>query len=141
MQYKNDEERIFGSPNDGQNEEENEEPIVPDADLEDPGEYDFLPPPDEEQRRINIEDQEDFDLERPREPDADVSDDPVIENVLNSQPYDRPRRGAAYNNHDSKFMSGRYIILDSSPVDGSDRNRIWECCLCQAWFQSKYYRF
>jgi len=73
--------------------------------------------------------------------DDPVIDDPVIENVHNSQPSGRPRRGAAYNNYDSKFMSGRYIILDSNPIDGSDRNRIWECCLCQAWFQSIYYTF
>ena len=143
VQYGNDDARLFGEPNNLENEEfanPNEESAEPFS------EDDFFVPPEVDQRHFDLHDPEENDIDDRIEHEQDEEiiniddrpDSPELGRVFSSQNQDRPRRGCAYNNADASFMKGRYIILNANPVDGQDRNRTFECCLCQAMISIEF---
>ena len=123
FQYSDDRERIFEQP---ENPDilPHEPPNIPERD--DVNEV----PPDHNEGDLFIGESEDEEPEEIRNMMENPEHEEHDDDEISQNTHDRPRRGNVYYNEDA-FMKGRYIILETKPVDGDERDRAYECCLCQ----------
>lgn len=127
IKYADDSDRIFG-----QHELRPDQPPQPEV-PEEPQENndDLFPPEVDEDRELNLDESEAEDVDEiindANNPESDDENEQASQSfsILN-----RPRRGNAFYNQNG-FMSGKFIILESKHVNPDDKERIYECCLCQ----------
>ena len=107
--------------------EPNQPPDIPEPDE---NHEDVFPPEIDQDRELNLGESESEEVDEIINDANDVDPDDNNDASQSFSIYNRPRRGNAVYNRDG-FMAGKFIILESKPANPDERDRIYECCLCQ----------